>query len=306
MSLHDRPKGESRSAQHEGFQVSTRAKFRHFDRLRVRWAEVDLQKIVFNGHYLMYFDTAVAGWWRALGLPYLQTVAALGGDFYARKTTLEYFASARYDEQLDVGVRSTRIGKSSMVLDCAVFRGDELLVSGELVYVFANPATQTSQPIPAALREVFEAFSAGQTMVTVRLGHWAELGLDAGAIRTQVFVEEQKIPAEMEWDSADSHCLHAVAYNRLGLPLATGRLLEHVPGMAKIGRMAVVAPMRGSRVGRAVLDALVGAAAERGEREVLLHAQTSAAPFYSRAGFVTRGPEFDEAGIAHVEMLRSL
>ena len=58
----------------------TRNDFRFFDRLRVRWAEVDAQKIVFNGHYLMYFDTAVAGYWRALAMPYAQTMEHLGGD----------------------------------------------------------------------------------------------------------------------------------------------------------------------------------------------------------------------------------
>ena len=60
------------------------------------------------------------------------------------------------------------------------------------------------------------------------------LGADAHRIRQAVFVEEQKIPADMEWDAADESCTHAVAYNRLGRPLATGRLLEHVPGVAKI------------------------------------------------------------------------
>jgi len=286
--------------------MTTRADFRFFERLRVRWAEVDLQKIVFNGHYLMYFDTAVAGYWRAMALPYQQTMDYLGGDLFVRKSTVEYEASAHYDDLVDVGVKTSRIGNSSMVLACAVFRGDELLVSGELVYVYANPATQTSLPVPQQLREVLTAFEAGKPMVDVRVGAWDELGREAGPIRNQVFVVEQKIPAEMEWDAADAVCVHAVAYNRFGVPLATGRLLEHVPGVAKIGRMAVLAPMRGSRVGRAVLDALMQAARERGDREVILHAQTSAAPFYARAGFAARGTEFEEAGIPHVEMVRAL
>jgi YbgC/YbaW family acyl-CoA thioester hydrolase len=286
--------------------MSSRKEFRYFERLRVRWAEVDLQQIVFNGHYLMYFDTAVAGWWRALALPYHPTMAALSGDFYVRKASLEYNASARYDDLIDVGVRTARIGNSSKVLDCAVFRGDELLVRGELVYVFANPATQTSQPIPQELRDVLHAFDTGQPMVDVRLGAWDALGREAGAIRKQVFVDEQKIPAELEWDAADAVCLHAVAYNRLGLPLATGRLLEHEPGVSKIGRMAVLAAMRGSRVGRAVLDALMQAARERGDRQVLLHAQSSAAAFYRRAGFELQGPEFEEAGIPHQAMVKAL
>ena len=143
-----------------------RADFRFADRLRVRWAEVDMQKIVFNGHYLMYFDTAVAGWWRAMGLPYEQTMHDLGGDFYVRKATVEYEGSARYDDQLEVGVRCERIGTSSMRLQTAAFRGGERLVTGELVYVWADPATQRAQPVPGTsviwqVRRLLEASRPG-------------------------------------------------------------------------------------------------------------------------------------------------
>jgi YbgC/YbaW family acyl-CoA thioester hydrolase len=283
-----------------------RADFRLAERIRVRWAEIDAQKIVFNGHYLTYIDTAVGAYWRALALPYEQTVVYLGGDMYMRKSTLEYQGSARYDDVLEIGIRCMRVGTSSMIMSAGVFRQDELLVSGELVYVFADPATQTSKPVPQELRDVLQAFEAGKPMVDVRVGTWDELGGDARAIRTSVFVDEQKIPADMEWDEADASCIHAVAVNRFGVPLATGRLLEHVPGVAKIGRMAVVKSMRGSRVGRSVLDSLMLAARAQGQHEVVLHAQTSAAPFYARAGFSERGPVFEEAGIAHVEMVRAL
>jgi len=280
--------------------------FRFFERLRVRWVEVDLQKIVFNGHYLMYFDTAVGGYWRAMALPYAQTLESLDGDLFVRKSTLEYHASARYDDVLDIGIRCARIGNSSLVFEAAVWRAEELLVKGELVYVFADPVTQTSQSVPQALRDVLHAFEAGEAMVQVRVGGWRELGRDAQAIRSAVFVEEQKIPAELEWDAGDASCIHAVAYNRLGVALAAGRLLEQAPGVGKVGRMAVVQTMRGSRVGRAVLDALTAAAQARGDHELMLHAQRTAAPFYSRAGFVQRGPVFEEAGIPHVEMFRAL
>lgn len=283
-----------------------RRDFRFCERLRVRWAEIDAQQIVFNGHYLTYFDTAVGGYWRALALPYAATMQALAGDLFVRKATLEYLDSARYDELLDVGVRCERVGSSSMTLRCAVFRGEDCLVHGELVYVFADPVQRQPRPLPAPLREVLQGFEQGEAMARVKVGGWDELGAEAGAIRQAVFVDEQKIPAEMEWDSADASCLHAVAYNRLGRPLATGRLLEHVPGVAKIGRMAVIAAMRGSRVGREVLEALMQAGRERGYREVLLHAQLSAEGFYTRAGFQRRGPVFEEAGIGHVEMVRPL
>jgi len=262
--------------------------------------------VVFNGHYLMYFDTAVGTYWRAMALPYEQTMQYLGGDLFVRKATLEYHASARYDDVLDIGVRCSRIGTSSMTLSAAVFRGEELLVTGELVYVFSDPAGRASQPIPQQLREVLQGFEAAKPMVEVRVGGWNELGPDAQDIRHAVFIDEQKIPAEMEWDGTDPSCTHAVAYNRFGVALATGRLMEHVPGVAKIGRMAVRQAMRGSRVGRAVLDALMEAARQQGFREAVLHAQVSAAPFYARAGFAERGPVFEEAGIPHVEMVRAL
>jgi YbgC/YbaW family acyl-CoA thioester hydrolase len=265
-----------------------------------------MQRIVFNGHYLMYFDTAVADYWRALALPYHETMEALAGDLYVRKATVEYHASAHYDEQLEVCVRCQRIGSSSILFACAIFHGERLLITGELVYVFADPVSQTSRPVPASLREILEGYEAGQAMVSVRTGGWDDLGAQARPIRTTVFIEEQQIPAEMEWDEADLTAVHAVAVNRYGRALATGRLLEHVPGIAKIGRMAVRADMRGTAVGRAVLDALMAQARARGDREVLLHAQASAVGFYRRAGFVTRGPEFEEAGIRHIEMVCSL
>jgi YbgC/YbaW family acyl-CoA thioester hydrolase len=289
-----------------GKLTMNRSDFRFTERLRVRWAEVDLQGIVFNGHYLMYLDTAIAGYWRAMAMPYQQTMAALEGDLYVRKATLEYVGSARFDECIDIGLRCQRIGNSSISFAAAVFRADTLLVHGELVYVFADPQSQTARPVPRALRDWLDDFEAGQPMVEVRVGAWAELGEAAQAIRTTVFVQEQQIPAELEWDTADAVALHALACNRLGVPLATGRLLEHVPGVGKIGRMAVSPAWRGSGVGRQVLDALMQAARERDDREVLLHAQCSAESFYQRAGFTSRGPRFDEAGIPHVEMTRSL
>ena len=283
-----------------------RQDFRFADRLRVRWAEIDAQQIVFNGHYLAYFDAAVGGFWRALALPYADTMKALGGDLFVRKATLEYLGSARYDDQLEIGVRCERVGTTSMTVLCAVFRGDERLVHGEMIYVFADPLTQTPKPIPPALRQILEGFEQGAAVVEVRCGDWASLGEPAHAIRQQVFVDEQKIPADLEWDEANERCLHAVAFNRFGVPLATGRLLEQGPGVAKIGRMAVVRAMRGGRIGRAVLDALMGASKARGDREVILHAQLAAVGFYARAGFVQRGAVFDEAGIGHLEMVRLL
>ncbi len=283
-----------------------RTDFRFTEPLRVRWSEVDMQKIVFNGHYLMYFDTAVAGYWRALALPYHEAMEHLQGDLYVRKATLEYVGSARYDEQLAVGVRCGRIGNSSMVFSAAIFRGEQLLVHGELVYVFADPATQTSKPVPPALRELLTAYEAGEPMIDVRVGGWAEHGPRAEALRHAVFAAEQGIAADLMTDAADAAAVHALALNRFGAPLATGRLLQAEAGVGKIGRMATHAAVRGAGLGDAVLQALMQAARARGDRELLLHAQVSAVGFYRRAGFVAEGAVFEEAGVQHQTMRRAL
>jgi len=283
-----------------------RSDFRCFHRLRVRWAEVDMQKIVFNGHYLMYIDTAMSDYWRALALPYEASMHALGGEMYVKKATVEYHASARLDDTLDVGLRCARVGNSSCLFQAGIFTGDRLLVTGELVYVFADPATQTSRPVPPALRAIFDGFEAGAEMAEVRTGDWNALGRDAGRLRTAVFVQEQGIPAEIEADALDATARHAVVYNRLGMAVATGRLLQAAPGVGRIGRMAVDRPLRGSHWGRTLLDALVEAARVRGDCEVQLHAQRSAEGFYRRAGFEVSGEPWKEAGIDHIAMHKAL
>ncbi|MGO4391622.1 YbgC/FadM family acyl-CoA thioesterase [Variovorax sp. M-6] len=280
--------------------------FRFFHRLRVRWAEVDMQKIVFNAHYLMYFDTAIADYWRAMALPYEEAMQALEGDLYVRKATVEFNASARVDDLLDVGMKCQRVGNSSIVFHGGLFRGEQLLVSCELVYVFADPATQTSKPVPPLLREVLAGYEAGEPMREVATGDWAQLGEGAGKVRREVFIEEQRIPKELEWDAHDATALHAVARNRLGQVIATGRMVPEAPGLARIGRMAVHRTLRGGGHGEAVLRALEAAAAARGDSEVTLHAQRSAEAFYTRLGYAPHGEPFEEAGIAHIEMRRKL
>ena len=283
-----------------------RSEFRFLHPLRVRWVEVDLQKIVFNGHYLMYLDTAMADYWRAIALPYQDSMNDLGGDLFVVKSGLEYKASAEYDDLLHVGLRCARVGTSSVQFEAGIFRGDTLLVKGELVYVYADPNTKTSQPVPQALRDTFLGFEQAQAMTTLTLGSWAELKADAAPLRTQVFVQEQGVPQDMEWDEFDDHCIHAVLRNRLGRTIATGRLLPAVDGVAKLGRMAVLRQMRGQRFGDLVLAGLLQAAKARGDKAVLLHAQCTAERFYARQGFTTQGAVFQEAGIDHVEMVITL
>lgn len=283
-----------------------RSDFRFFHRLRVRWAEVDMQRIVFNAHYLMYFDTAISDYWRALALPYNEAMASLQGDLYVVKATIEFHASAELDDQIDVALRCTRIGSSSITFTGAIFRGDQHLISSEIVYVFADPATQTSRPVPQPLRDILLGYEAGEPVVQLAVGDWSGLRSGAGALRSRVFIEEQGIDPAIELDAQDADAVHALLTNRLGQPVATGRLLVHEPGVGRIGRMAVHRVLRGGRYGQQVLDALMAAARTRGDRQVLLHAQRSAEGFYRRLGFRAQGEPFEEAGIAHIEMVRDL
>jgi len=280
--------------------------FLFFHPLRVRWVEVDMQKIVFNGHYLMYFDTAVSDYWRSLALPYEQTMHDLGGDLYVVKSSLEYKASAVYDDLLHIGMRCQRIGNSSITFQACAFRGEHVLVTGELVYVFADPQTQTSKPVPQELRDTLLGFEQGEAMVKLQLGSWGTLKNVAGSLRTEVFVEEQGVSQALEWDEDDARSVHAVLRNRMGLPVATGRLLPAVEGVSKIGRMAVKRKLRGLKLGDHVLTGLLDAARQRGDREVVLHAQCTAENFYQRQGFIRRGNVFQEAGMDHVELTITL
>ena len=280
--------------------------FRLHHRLRVRWAEVDVQNIVFNAHYLAYFDCAMTDYWRALALPYAEAMQQLGGDTFLRKTTVEFNAPARMGDQLDVALRCDRIGSSSMTYVGAIFRDHQLLATAELVYVFADPATQTSRPVPAPLRAVIEGFEAGQPVARAQTGSWAELMEPARAVRTAVFVEEQGIAREDEWDALDDTAVHAVVTNLLGMPVGTGRLLREGEGTARIGRMAVDRALRGGGVGREVVRALEQAARARGDTAVVLGAQRSAEPFYARLGYVPYGEQYEEVGIPHIGMRRVL
>ena len=127
--------------------------------LRVRWAEVDRQDVVFNGHYFLYFDVAVAEYWRAIGFRYPQDlVEKFGTDIYAVKASAEYHGSATYDQVLDIGCRAGRIGRSSMQLLLGIWRDAEHLTSGELVYVNADVKTRKSAPWPEAVRQAILRF----------------------------------------------------------------------------------------------------------------------------------------------------
>ena len=122
------------------------------------------------------------------------------------------------------------------------------------------------------------------------------------AVREEVFIGEQHVPAELERDALDPLSTHALATLLDGTPVGAARLTPD----RRIGRMAVLEAFRGRGIGEAMLAALLDEARRRGWTEVSLHAQVHALPFYARAGFVPAGPVFDEAGIPHRGMRRRL
>ena len=138
--------------------------------------------------------------------------------------------------------------------------------------------------------------------VTVRRVSWNKAATALRAIRNTVFVDEQSVPAELEWDGVDEQCLHVLAASAAGEAIGTGRLLPD----GHIGRMAVLKHWRGYGVGGTILTELIAAARERQHAVVELSAQTHALEFYRRHGFEVVSGEYLEAGIPHRAMRLSL
>ena len=138
-------------------------------------------------------------------------------------------------------------------------------------------------------------------MLEIRLLDWESAQADAKPIRFTVFVDEQRVPAEIELDEHDAQCVHAVVYDGKQA-VGTGRLLPD----GRIGRMAVLKEFRSRGVGALLLKALVQRAKERGDTEVVLSAQVKAVPFYRAHGFIAEGDIYMEAGIPHQDMRRRL
>jgi len=143
-------------------------------------------------------------------------------------------------------------------------------------------------------------------MTYIEIGDWPLMQTAAQAVRTAVFVQEQGIDPEDEWDADDATALHAVLFDVNGQAVGNARLLQPSANVAKVGRMAVLQKVRGLGYGARLLHALIRCACERGHKEVRLSAQLSAEGFYAAYGFSVVGEPFDEVGIPHVEMRLSL
>jgi predicted GNAT family N-acyltransferase len=138
--------------------------------------------------------------------------------------------------------------------------------------------------------------------VSIRILAWPDAEAEAMRVRDVVFVVEQGVPLEIERDEWDQRSDHALALDRDGRVVGTGRLLPD----GHIGRMAVLPERRGEGIGSRILGSLVARARERGMKRVVLNAQTHAVPFYARHGFAAFGDQFMEAGIPHVAMTREV
>lgn len=129
--------------------------------MRVRWAEADMQGVVFNGHYLTYADICITEYWRAVGVAYPKDLHAAGCDTFVRKATVDYLDGARFDDELVIRGRTTAIGRSSMRFLVEIVRvgaSDAPLTRIELVYVNASLSARQSAPWPPTVRERILAF----------------------------------------------------------------------------------------------------------------------------------------------------
>lgn len=131
---------------------------------------------------------------------------------------------------------------------------------------------------------------------------WQEAKSAAWAIRKRVFIEEQRVPEEMELDEFDLTAQHALAFLDSQF-IATARLVILPGNIGRIGRMAVLPMYRGTGIGSQLLLAMIDQGKSQGITHFELHAQLSAIPFYERWGFIAQGDIYDEAGIAHRDMI---
>jgi len=134
----------------------SREQFWFFHPLRVRYSETDPQGVVHNANYLMYFDTTITEYFRALGYDQQADAKRTGVDFHVVKSLIEYKAPVRFDQEIDVGARVARIGNSSLVFELAILPKDgaDALVTGEIVWVYTSQQTHRPVPIPASIRDL--------------------------------------------------------------------------------------------------------------------------------------------------------
>lgn len=135
---------------------TARAAFRFFFPLRVRYSEVDQQGVVFNAHYLTYYDTAITEYCRDLPYDLFGEARATGIDFHTVRSLVEYKAPIRFDAELEIGCRAARLGRTSLTFALGIFgRGSEVLLArGEVVWVHTDQRSHRPVPIGDRLRDL--------------------------------------------------------------------------------------------------------------------------------------------------------
>lgn len=140
----------------------TRQDFQFFHPFRVRYSEIDAQGVVFNAHYLTYYDTTISEYFRSLGYDQFADAKASGVDFHVVRSVVEYKAPIRLDQDIEVGARVARIGRSSMTFELAIFPKGEsaVLATGEIVWVNTDQKTHQTVAVPDSLRTLIASREA--------------------------------------------------------------------------------------------------------------------------------------------------
>jgi acyl-CoA thioester hydrolase len=130
-----------------------REDFKFFHRFRIRYSEIDGQGILYNAHYLTFFDQGITEYLRNLPYAYKAETARSGHDFHTVKTLVEYAKPIEFDEEIDVFVKAGRIGRSSIRFDFEVHARDteDFRASGEVIWVYTNQSTHKTAPVPDEL-----------------------------------------------------------------------------------------------------------------------------------------------------------
>lgn len=136
----------------------------------------------------------------------------------------------------------------------------------------------------------------------LQIVNWQSHEPELRDIRTQVFIQEQKVPVQLEWDEEDKTCIHILVSNKVGKAVATGRILNN----GQIGRMAVVKAYRRQGIGKLILKTLLKQAHLLNLESVFLNAQIDAVEFYKPFGFSETGSRFNDAGIQHIRMIKTM
>lgn len=143
-------------------QPAEKAWFRFFHQVRVRWAEVDAQGIVFNAQYYFLFDVAMTEFLREAGLRPDRADGGGRAEMFTASSMANFHAAARFDDLLDMGVGVERLGRTSVTMAIGVWRGDTLLTTGRMVYVSVDPEAHTPVDMPDTIRGAFAPWRVPQ------------------------------------------------------------------------------------------------------------------------------------------------